>query len=412
MPAIIKEEERNEKMEQFGMLFFYEIKKIMQRKSTWITLGILLAIYLALTAGRTLGSSYVDGEFLETHKERNEIDRKHGQKLSGRKLDDKLFEEMKNAYAGMEDKELKYMLTDEYQTRVRPYSMVYDIARFSDLNPFTITEKTFYDARNAAVEKSWEQYELTKKEKAYWQEKEEKLAKPFTYQYADGYSSLISMNGIYMVCLWVSFLIAICMSSVFTEEHGRRTDQLILCSRFGRTGIYFAKIAVGSLFSLLVMVFFLVIETAGSFAAYGSEGFSAMVQLFYGTYSYPLTQGQVFLIMTGILLLTSVVTGIFTMVFSEIIKSNIGSMATVVAGLFLVRLIPIPLTWRSLSQVWNLFPINMLKLDAGFTDPRLISVLGWKFTSWQFVPVLYVLLAVLLIFVGKKVYCRYQVQGR
>lgn len=399
-------------MRQFGMLFFYEMKKIMQRKNTWITLGILLAIYLALTGGRTFGSSYVEGEFLETHKERNAIDRKNGQKLSGRKLDDTLFEEMKNAYAGMENKELKYMLTEEYQTKVRPYSMVYDIVRFSDVDPFTVTEKAFYNAREAAVEKSWEQYELTEKEKAYWQEKEDKLAKPFTYQYAEGYSNLISMNGIYMVCLWVSFLIAICMSSVFTEEHGRKTDQLILCSRLGRKEIYFAKIAAGSLFSLLVTVFFLGVEVAGVFSAYGREGFSAMVQLFYGIYSYPLTVGQVLLIMTGILLLATVVTGIFTMVLSEITKSNIGSMATVVAILFLARLVPIPLTWRFLSQVWNFFPINMLKLDAGFTDMRLVSIFGWELSSWQFVPVLYALIAVLLVFAGKRVYCRYQVQGR
>ncbi|MCM1179934.1 MAG: ABC transporter permease subunit [Clostridium sp.] len=401
-------------MRQFGTLFFYEMKKIMQRKNTWITLGILLAVYLVLTGGRSWGSSYVDGEFLETHKERNIIDRQNGIKLSGRKLDDALLGEMKQAYAGMENRELKYMLTEEYQTKVRPYSMVYDIVLFFGANPYTVTEKEFYDTREAAVKESWESYKLTEKEKAYWQEKEDKLAKPFTYQYADGYDSLISMNGIYMVCLWVSFLIAICMSSVFTEEHGRKTDQLILCSRFGRKEIYFAKILAGSLFSLLVTVFFLGIELAGVFSAYGREGFSTAIQLFYDvySYSYPLTKGQVLLIMAGILLLATVITGIFTMVFSEITKSNIGSMSTVVAGLFLARLVPIPLTWRFLSQIWNFFPINMLKLDAGFTDMRLISLMGWKLTSWQFVPVLYMLLAGLLIFAGKKAYCGYQVQGR
>lgn len=399
-------------MRQFGMLFFYELKKIMQRKNTWITLGILLALYLFLTGGRLLGSSYVDGEFLETHKEGFAIDKKNGEKLSGRKLDDALFEEMKSAYAGMEDKERKYMLTEEYQTKVRPYSMIFDIVRFSDVSPFTVTEEEFYAARQADVQESWEKYELTQGEKEYWQEKEDKLEKPFTYQYAEGYADLISMNGIYMICLWVSFLIAICMSSVFTEEHGRKTDQLILCSRLGRKEIYFAKILAGGLFSLLVTAFFLGIELVGVFTTYGSEGFSTMVQLFYSVYSYPLTEGQVFFIMIGILLLATVLTGIFTMVLSEITKSNIGSMATVVVLLFLARLVPIPLTWRFLSQIWNFFPINMLKLDAGFIDVRLVSLFGLKLTSWQFVPVLYVLLAVLLVFAGKRVYCRYQVQGR
>ncbi|MDE5864961.1 MAG: ABC transporter permease [Lachnospiraceae bacterium] len=399
-------------MRQFGILFFYELKKIMKRKNTWITFGILLALYLFVTGGRLLGSSYVDGEFLETHKEGFAIDKKNGERLSGRKLDDALLEEMKEAYAGMEDKERKYMLTEEYQTKVRPYSIIFNIVQFSDVNPFTVTEEQFYTARQAEVEKSWEEYKLTQGEKEYWQEKEGKLEEPFTYYYAEGYDDLISMSGIYMVCLWVSFLIAICMSGVFTEEHGRKTDQLILCSRLGRNEIYFAKILAGGLFSLLVAVFFLGIELLGVFTTYGSEGFSTMLQLFYSAYSYPLTEGQVLFIMMGILLLAALLTGIFTMVLSEMTKSNIGSMATVVVILFLTRLVPIPLTWRFLSQIWNFFPLNILKLDAGFVDVRLVSLFGLKLTSWQFAPILYVVLAVVLVLAGKKVYCRYQVQGR
>lgn len=358
------------------------------------------------------GSFYVEGEFLETHKEGFAIDRKNGNKLSGRKLDNTLLGEMKEAYVGMEDKELKYMLTEEYQTRVRPYSIVYDIVRLADVDPFTVTEKEFYYAREAAVKKSQEKYELTEQEKVYWQEKEDKLEKPFTYQYADGYTALISMNGIYMVCLWTSFLIAICMSRVFTEEHGRKTDQLILCSRLGRKEIYFAKILAGGIFSFVVTAFFLLFEIIGVFTTYGKEGFSSIVQLFYSVYSYPLTDGQIFLVMILILLLSSVLTAIFTMVLSEITKSNIGSLATIVAIMFLARLVPIPIRWRAVSQIWNFFPINMLKLDAGFTDMRLVSFLGLKLTSWQFAPFLYILLGVLLVFAGKRVYCRYQVQGR
>ncbi|MCM1499532.1 MAG: ABC transporter permease [Clostridium sp.] len=398
-------------MRQFGTLFFYELKKIVQRKNTWVTFGILLVIYLVLTGGRAFGSSYVEGEFLETHKEGFAIDKKNGERLSGRKLDDTLFGEMKKAYAGMEDRELSYMLTEEYQTKVRPYSIIYNIVLFSGVNPFTVTEEAFYAAREDSVKESWEKYQLTEKEKEYWQEKEDKLAKPFTYQYADGYSDLISMNGIYMVCLWVSFLVAICMSSVFTEEHGRHTDQLILCSRLGRKEIYFAKILAGGLFSLLTAAFFLAVEVVGVFTTYGSEGFAAMLQLVYPAYSWPLTGGQVFFIMIGILFLAVLLTGIFTMVLSEITKSSVGSMATVVVILFLARLVPIPAAWRLLSQIWNYFPINMLKLDAGFIDVRLVSLCGLQLTSWQFVPILYILLAMLLVLVGKKVYCGYQVQS-
>lgn len=397
-------------MRQFRTLFYYEIKKITQRKNTWITFAALLVLFLGLFAGRQLTSTYIDGEFLETKKEGFAIDRENGLKLSGRNLDDTLFTEVKNAYALAADKDIKYFLTDEYQGSVRPYKGIYDIIRFtSELS--AVTGENFYAAREAALKESQDDYKLSEAEKEYWQEKEEKITKPFTYQYSDAYSYLDSMNGIYMILLMVSFMLAICMSNVFTEEHGRKTDQLILCSRLGRKETYFAKILAGSVFSFAAGLLFLIIVTVGAFISFGSEGFSAVLQLTAPNYSYPLTMGSVFLVMAGILLLACILTGIFAMVFSEITKSSIGTMATVIAILFLARLVPVPPDWRIL-QIVNFFPINMLKMDAGFTDMRLVSIFGLKFTSWQFAPVLYIFLIVLLFFTGKKVYCRFQVQGR
>ena len=397
-------------MRQFRTLFYYEIKKITQRKNTWITFGALLVLFFGLFAGRQLGSTYIDGEFLETKKEGFATDRENGLKLSGRKLDDTLFAEVKTAYALAEDKDIKYFLTEEYQDSIRPYRGIYDIIRFnSELS--AVTEENFYAAREAALKESQDDFKLSEAEKEYWQKKEEKVTKPFTYQYADAYWYLDSMNGVYMILLMVSFMLAICMSNVFTEEHGRKTDQLILCSRLGRKETYFAKILAGSVFSFAAGLLFLVIVTVGAFITFGAEGFSAVLQLAAPNYSYPLTMGRVFLVMAGLLLLACILTGIFAMVFSEITKSSIGTMATVIAILFLARLVPVPPDWR-LLQIVNFFPINMLKLDAGFTDMRLVSIFGLKFTSWQFAPILYILLIVLLFFTGKKVYCRFQVQGR
>ena len=386
--------DKMQKMGQFRTLFFYEMKKISQRKNTWITFGALLVLFLGLIAGRQLASTYIDGEFLETKKEGFATDRENGLVLSGRKLDDTLFTEVKNAYALAADRDIEYFLTKEYQSSVRPYRGIYDIIRLtSELS--SVTEENFYAAREAALKESQDDYKLSEAEKEYWQGKEEKVAKPFTYQYADAYSYLDSMNGIYMVLLMVSFMLAICMSNVFTEEHGRKTDQLILCTRLGRKQTYL----------LLAKV------TVGAFISFGTEGFSAMLQLIAPNYSYPMTLGQVFFVMAGIHLLACILTGVFAMVLSEITKSSIGTMATVVAILFLARLIPVPPDWRFLQAV-NFFPINMLKLDAGFTDMRLVSLFGLKFTSWQFAPLLYIFLIVLLFFTGKKVYCRFQVQGR
>ncbi len=43
---------------------------------------------------------------------------------------------------------------------------------------------------------------------------------------------------------------------------------------------------------------------------------------------------------------------------------------------------------------------------------RLVNLFGVQLTGWQFAPILYVLLIVLMVFGGAKVYRKYQVSGR
>ena len=308
------------------------------------------------------------------------------------------------------------MLTDEYQFNIRPYSQVYtfvrELSRQAEINPLTITEEEFYQSRTNFQKEQWEQYHLTEKEQEYWQDKEENLEKPFIFQYATAYNNLLDMNGFYMICLTVTFILAVCLSSVFAEEHERRTDQMILCSRFGRSRLYFAKILAGSIVSFAGSLLFFIFLLAENFIAYGTEGFTAAIQLFIPAYSYSISIGGCFFILSGILFLSCILTGIFIMMLSELIHSKIGTMAIVIIVLFAARIIPIPTDYRMFSQLWNYIPINLIKLDAGFTDIRLVSLFGFLLTSWQFAPFLYIGLAVLFIWIGKKVYCRYQVEGR
>ena len=53
-----------------------------------------------------------------------------------------------------------------------------------------------------------------------------------------------------MLCLlWLSF-IGIGLANFFGEEHIRRTDQLILCSKNGKEPLYLAKMAAGITFGI------------------------------------------------------------------------------------------------------------------------------------------------------------------
>ncbi|MBQ7777215.1 MAG: ABC transporter permease [Lachnospiraceae bacterium] len=400
-----------------GTLLKFEIKKIVMKKSTIVTFVILFAIQLFLAISGSLGSTYVEDVFLETHAERNRIDREHGLALSGRAIDDALFEEMQTAYESFDWNNPDYRWTEEYNQGVRRYKDLEDKLKAwgygSGYSFDNMTEEVFYDFREQNRDSMWEAYALSDKEKTYWLEKDAEVGVPFTYKYAQAYDSLISMQGMYMTCMLMTFFIAISMVTVFAEEHTRKTDQLILCARYGKGKAYFAKILAGSLVVFVVNVVFTGMLLIGKFYSYGVEGFDAVVQaVCVPWYAYPLTMGQALLIMAGLLFLAGVMAAIFAMLLAEILHNSIGAMAVVVGLLFAARLVPIPASFRVLSQVWNYMPINMLKLDTGFTDPRLVNLFGIQLTGWQFAPILYVVLTGLMVFIGAKVYRTYQVSGR
>lgn len=325
-------------------LIRFEMKKIIMKRSTMISFSILLAIQIFLAIAGSLGSTYANDVFVETHAERNRIDRAHGIALTGRKIDDMLLAEVQDAYAKVDWSNRDYMLTDVYGDEVRKYENVitrlktwYGSSVFAGAN---LTEEVLYDLREQSRDGMWEAYELTDKEKVYWLKKDADVDIPFMYEYALGFEMLVDMNGLYMTCMLLTFFIAISMVTVFADEHILKTDQLILCARFGKGKAYFAKL------------------------------------------------------------------------LAEVLKNSIGAMAVVVGLLFAARLVPVPPSLGVLSQAWNYLPINLLKVDEGFLDLRLVNLFGLQLTSWQFAPVLYMVLIGMMVFVGSKVYRKYQVSGR
>lgn len=397
-------------------LLFYEIKKIINRKSTWISFIILLSLQGFFAFSPNLGTDSVNDVLIETHAQRNATDRKNGLALSGRKIDDTLLGEMQQAYHEF-TKETpitggrEYMLSEEYQKNVRPYSGLYNSVSYwlsssPTLTPMDVTAKDLMDFRREQVQEEWNIWDLSEKEKTYWTRKEEKLPETFTYQYASAYEYLVSMQGGYMISLLMTFFIAICMVGVFEEEAHCRTDQLILCTPLGRQKLYFAKILAGTIIIFAATAVFVLLSLFGSFICFGSEGFTAMLQVGTAfTSSLNLNVGEVFFIMLALLLLSSILTGIIAMLLAKLLHNSIGAMAVILGLLFAARLIHIPNTFGILSKLWNILPINLLKIDQGFTDVRLFSLGTISLTTWQLAPLLYILLGIIIILAGKKMYC-------
>ena len=103
------------------------------------------------------------------------------------------------------------------------------------------------------------------------------------------------------------------------------------------------------------------------------------------------------------------------MVLSELMHNSIGAMAIIIGLTFASRLISIPFNTGflgMLSKLWNCLPLNILYIYQGFSDLRLFSIFGIKFTLWQITPVLYILTIIIFILVGKRAFCRTQISGQ
>ena len=218
-------------------------------------------------------------------------------------------------------------------------------------------------------------------------------------------------DATYTVGILVLLTVAICLAGVFPEEHSRRTDQLILSSRYGRKPAYLAKILAGISFVtvyVLLTVFLMLIET---YFLYGLEGFGAAFQLIMPTSSHVLSVGMSVVIAFAMLLFGAVLTGIFVMLLSELFRNSLGTLAlTVGLIIFTMFVSDISEQYRVVSQAWSYLPCNFIAVWNIF-DCRTVSLFGKVLAAWQAVPVLYLVIGGIFAVIGEKRYVKCQVSG-
>ena len=403
-------------MNNLKTLYQYELKKIVKRKILWITLAVCIIVIALGVTSPLFGAYYVDGELTDTHYDIYTVDRAYREKLSGRAIDDELLQEMVAAYRQIPADTLRYTLTDEYQTYARPFSDIYNIVQkwtgmsFESIVNWNASEDDLYALRRIDLEKGWQELRLTETEKAFWAEHESHIVKPVTYFYHEGYSALF--DDFLSVGIMMLLLIAITLSSVFSDEHTRRTDQLILSSAKGKSIAYWAKLLAGGTVSMACSIILALTTVSLSLGIYGATGFHAALQLELYSYSYSLTVGQACFIMYAALIVTALLSSIFVMVLSELLHSNIAALA-VSTGVILLGVIigSIPDQYRIVAQIWDSLPMTFLAPWNVFSV-RPITLLGHCFTSWQTIPIIYILCSILIAVAGKRVFQQYQVSGR
>ena len=402
-------------MNNLGVLYRYELKKILMRKIVYATLTICFIATAILLIGELIGPYYIGNEKVDTQYHMFLTDRNYQKMLDGKEIDQALLEETIAAYGRIPITAEKYSSTEEYQKYARPYSAIFNFVRdtthmtLSEMLQWTPDLDDLYAQRQSMLENQWISENLSEGEKAFWRQKEAGIKTPFVYQITDSYYMLF--RAVTTIGLLVLMAVSICLSGLFAEEHTKRTDQLILCSKHGKGMAYWAKILAGISFAGGISLLLSIFAALVSVGIYGTDGFDAMFQLIFAEYSYPLTVCQAVLILYGCVIVTSVIFSTFVMLLSEILHSNIATLAVTFGMLILSMICSIPSQYRVLAQIWDWLPSGFLT-PWNIFDIRLVSAFGHYLTAWQAVPVIYIFASMVIAAVGKPIYRHFQVTGR
>lgn len=398
-------------------LYYYECKKIWDRKLVKVSFAICLVLVMITGTVRIFGSYVVDGEVLGTVYDEIRMDQSYAAALNGKEIDQQLLEEMVSAYRKIPDTlNQHYTASPEYQKYARPYSQIFNFTvSTTNLLPSDIlsnwepNEEDLYQQRQEHLENSWEGAGLSKREISFWQQREDKIDKPVVYQQHEGYAQMF--YGFETIGFISILFVSISLSGIFPEEHNRKTDQLVLSSPMGKKKLYWAKLAAGISCAIVAVFVFCLVISIITFTLYGSEGFGAAFQLFYSNNSDPISCGQALLIAYGMMLVTVVFIGVVVMILSELLRSNIAALA-ISSGLFMLSMfVNIPSYYRAAAQIYGWFPWKILIISNIF-GKYTMPVLGMHLTSYQAVPILYLVIGAIIAVMGKKIYERYQVSGR
>lgn len=397
-------------MYNFWSIAGYEYKKLLMRKIVWVTLGLMMLFSVIVSCFEIQGDYYIDGELQGSHYDMIQEEVRYGRALSGRKIDDELIREVREAGERIPEKEIPYRMK-EYQSNIAPYQEIrYFIGDIvSDYKENGVDEESLYAARKANVERMWKSDMLTSGEVEYLSELEEQIETPFVYQYARGYKQFLAI--IFTIGLMGTMLTAICIPVIFTEEHSRKTDQLILCSKLGKRPLFLAKAFVGITFSIAADLILCLCAGITTFIIYGADGFNAQMQLLRVVDSWPLTAGQAVIILILLSVAAALLNCVIAMALAEYLRSSVATMAVMIGGMLFSQIFNVPDYYRVPSQLWDFIPANMVSTWGAFRD-RLIPFFGTYLTQWQIAPIVYILVSAIILWACYQKYRRYQVGVR
>lgn len=258
---------------------------------------------------------------------------------------------------------------------------------------------------NTYIDLKKEQGRLTSSEANYWKEKTGNLQE-YQYGYHKGWSMILD------TLTWpvlIMMIICIGIAPIFAGEYQSKCDSLILCMKYGKSKLIFAKIVSGWLYATCVYWGITLIYSSVYMIFLGTQGADLPIQLKYPAMSvgYNLTMGEAVVI--ALLLGYFFTLGIMgiTLFMSALLKNTYA----VIIVAFLLIIIPTFLSPDTGGYAWShvlsLLPPKIA--DFSFQSYTAYSI-GNIVLSWPVMAILInAIVAVICLVLGYIVFRKHQV---
>lgn len=374
----------------FFTLYKFELLKILKNRVAIVTFFIFFVF------------AFIQGEFEITGNiEPSDIEKYKS--FNGRAIDDEYIEELK---AVMDEDGKSVSDEDKAYFDLKAWiDSVYD----KDVDYANLTSAQIYEERQTGLEEGFTEEKLSEGEISYWRQKESEVDKPFVF-FSDWIPSGV-LEGTTNFSIYIIILVATSLAMIFSMETQRKTDPMIRATVNGTGKLYFAKVLAGFSYIISCLLIILIGFLGYLGIRWGYSGMSAAVQMYWPLASEKMSIWQLEGILIMMLIVFSLLLSAFALFISNVTRNGVATMAVVIGGCIGMFALAssIPLEHRYLSQIVQFLSPSVISSRLVY-EFRLIK-LGRYFTIYEFVPMFYVFVSIILIVAGYVFYRKFQIKS-
>jgi hypothetical protein len=375
---------------RFFSLYKFELLKILKNKVAMVTFVIFFALAFIQGEGEITGNIAPD-------------ELQYYGALNGSVLDEELLAETMS-YTD----ELGEFTLEDHRAYLDIRNWIRDIVGYrTRFTEFTAAD--IYDLRLSAINEGIQEEKLTDGEKQFWSKKASAVSEPFTF-YSNWITSGV-LEGTTNFSIYLIILISTSLAMIFSSETQRKTDPMIRATINGTKQLYFAKVLAGVSYILACLIIIVTGFLSYVGLRWGFIGMQGVVQLYWPLAIENMTLWKLEGIILIMLIAFALLLAAFSLLMSNITRNGVATMAIVIGACFGIFALStmVPVEKRILNQAIQWISPSVISSRLVY-EYRLVH-LGRYFTVYEFVPILYVLLSIVMILAGYVIYKKHEIKN-